>query len=50
MNAIKNFFQVDIPAAFSAGKLRIGLIQLNSQLTQLEEQKKPILNELGNKA
>lgn len=50
MNAIKNFFQVDIPVAFSAGKLRIGLIQLNSKLTQLEDQKKPILNELGKKA
>ena len=50
MDAIKNFFQVDIPAAFSAGKLRIALIQLNSQLGQIENQKDPILNDLGAKA
>jgi chromosome segregation ATPase len=50
MNAIKNFFQEDIPAAYTAGKLRIALIQLNSQLAQFEKQKAPIINNLGSKA
>ena len=50
MNVISHFFQVDIPATFSAGKLRIALIQLNTQLAQTEEQKAPILNDLGAKA
>ena len=50
MNAIKRFFQEDIPAVFSAGKWRVGLIQLNARLSQLEKQKNSALNELGQKA
>jgi chromosome segregation ATPase len=50
MDAITHFFQVDIPAVFSAGKYRLALIQLNSQLSQLEKQKGPILKDLGAKA
>lgn len=50
MNALKRFFQEDIPAVFSAGKWRINLMQLNARVAQLEKQKNAALNELGNKA
>jgi chromosome segregation ATPase len=50
MNPIKHFFQVDLPATFSVGKSRIAVMQLKSQLTQLQKQREPIINELGVKA
>lgn len=50
MNALKRFFQEDIPAVFSAGKWRLSLMQLNARITQLEKQKNVALNELGSKA
>lgn len=50
MNALKRFFQEDIPAVFSAGKWRLSLMQLNARITQLEKQKNIALNELGSKA
>jgi hypothetical protein len=49
MNAIKRFFQDDIPAVFSAGRWRVGLMQLKSRLSQLEKQKTAALTELGQK-
>lgn len=50
MNFIKRFFKEDIPAAFSAGKWRIGLMQLRSRLKQLEKQRNALITELGTKA
>lgn len=50
MNAIKRFFQEDIPAVFSAGKWRVSLMQSRSRLSQLEKNRASVLTELGSKA